>query len=84
MADRNILKEAWFWLFLIGVLVFFVFLIFYEYYRKQSNTPVWVYVLAGVAPLIIVVGLVLYGLHPIPPGKLIVEVIEEPVAESVI
>ena len=70
--------EPWFWVFIIGFLVFLVFLIIYEA-KRRGDVPTWLYVLGGLSYLIVLVGLVIYIASP---GKKEVSVVK-PVGRAV-
>lgn len=54
--------ELWFWAFIIGLVLFIIGVIFYDYdrNRKESQTPFWVWVLIVLGIVFLIVGLLMY------------------------
>lgn len=61
----NLLKEAWFWLVIIGVIGFIVSAIGYETTRvnsttTQSSVPAWVWAIMIVSVVLVFIGVVIF------------------------
>ncbi len=54
----NVLAEIWFWLFLVGVIVFVISLIFYMKYPQQ-DAPMWVYLWIFLGMFMIFIGIII-------------------------
>lgn len=64
--------ELWFWAFIIGIILFIIGVIFYDYDRNknETETPFWVWALIVLGIVFLIVGLVVYILlEPSPIEK---------------
>jgi predicted membrane channel-forming protein YqfA (hemolysin III family) len=57
-------EEIWFWVFIIGILLFIIGVIFYDYDRNtdSNETPFWVWVLLLLGVIMVIISLILYAL----------------------
>ena len=55
----SVYQEPWFWVIIIGFIIFLVGAILYEFYRKRS-TPWWVILILGLGVLLAIIGAIMY------------------------
>jgi predicted membrane channel-forming protein YqfA (hemolysin III family) len=58
-------NELWFWLFVVGLLIFIIGIIFYDYDRSRASneTPFWVWALLIFGVLLLIIAVILYALY---------------------